>query len=93
MKDLITLVKHYIDTRPTALTTESHCSYCNDFTLREITNIINELDDYRVPVYMTEEVAEDYVCKYNAGYGLPYVGFKKGLQETYNKLKQQHATN
>lgn len=87
MKDLITLVKHHIDTRPTALTTESHCSYITEYTLREITNMINELDDYKVPVYMTEEVAEDYVCKYNAGYGLPYVGFKKGLQETYNKLK------
>ena len=88
MKDLITLVKHHIDTRDTALTTQSHCSYTNDYTLREITDMINELDDYRVPVYMTEEFAEDYTSKYNAGYGLPYVGFKKGLQEVYNKLKQ-----
>lgn len=86
MKDLITLVKHYIDTRPTALITESYCSYCRQYTLREITDMINELDDYKVPVYMTEEFAEDYTSKYNAGYGLPYVGFKKGLQEVYNKL-------
>lgn len=93
MKDLITLVKYYIDTRPTALTTESHCSYCSDYTLREITDMINQLDDYRVPVYMTEKFAEDYTSNYNAGYGLPYIGFKKGLQETYNKLKQQHAAN
>jgi nucleoside-diphosphate-sugar epimerase len=93
MKDLITLVKHHIDTRNTALITESYCAYGSDYSLREIANMINELDDYKVPVYVTEDVAEDYRSKFNAGYGLPYVGFKKGLYEVYNKLKQQHAAN
>jgi len=88
MKDLITLVKYHIDTRDTALITENSCAYCIDYTLREIADMINELDDYKVPIYMTEGFAEDYVSKFNAGYGLPYVGFKKGLQEVYNKLKQ-----
>lgn len=87
MKDLITLVKHYIDTSPTALRTESYCAYCNDYTLREITEMINELSDYKVLIYMTEDFAKDYTSNYNAGYGLPYIGFKKGLQEVYNKLK------
>lgn len=93
MKDLITLVKHYIDIKTTALTTESYCSYCSDYTLREITDMINELGDYKVLVYMTEEFAENYTSNFNVGYGLSYVGFKKGLQETYNKLKQTNATN
>lgn len=93
MKDLITLVRHYIDSRDTALRTESYCSYYLDYTLRDITDMINELGDYKVPVYMTEEFAEDYVSSFNAGYGLSYVGFKKGLQEVYNKLKQINATN
>lgn len=87
MKDLITLVKYHIDTRSTALQTESYCSYATEYTLREITDMINELDNYKVPIYMTEEFAEDYVSKYNAGYELPYIGFKKGLQEVYTKLK------
>jgi nucleoside-diphosphate-sugar epimerase len=87
MKDLITLVKHYIDTNPTALRTQSYCAYCRDYTLREITDMINELNDYKVPVYMTEEIAEDYTSNFNAGYRLPYIGFKKGLREVYNKLK------
>ena len=87
MKDLITLVKHYIDTNPTALRNQSYCAYCRDYTLREITDMINELDDYKVPVYMTEEIAEDYTSNFNAGYRLPYIGFKKGLREVYNKLK------
>lgn len=90
MKDLVTLVKHHIQSRGTALRTESYCSYCNQYTLREIIDMINELDDYKVPVYMTQEFAEDYVSNHNAGYGLPYVGFKKGLQEVYIKLKQQY---
>lgn len=88
MKDLITLIKHHTDTRSTALITQSHCSYINEYTLKEITDMINQLDDHKVPVYMTEEFAEDYTSKYNAGYGLPYLGFKKGLQEVYNKLKK-----
>lgn len=93
MKDLITLVKYYIDSRTTALTTESYCSYITQYTLREITDMINQLDDYKVPVYMTEEFAEDYTSSFNAGYGLPYVGFKKGLQEVYTKIKQANAAN
>lgn len=88
MKDLITLVKYHIDTRDTALIAENSCAYCIDYTLREIADMINELDDYKVPIYMTEGFAEDYISKFNAGYGLPYVGFKKGLREVYNKLKQ-----
>ena len=87
MKDLITLVKHHIDTGSTALRTESDCSYITEYTLKEITDMINKLDDYKVPVYMTEEFAEDYTSNFNAGYGLPYIGFKKGLQEVYTKLK------
>tara|TARA_R110000824_G_scaffold15193_6_gene64072 strand:+ start:22200 stop:22970 length:771 start_codon:yes stop_codon:yes gene_type:complete len=87
MKDLITLVKHYIDTRATALRKESHCAYTTDYSLKEIADMINELDDYKVQIYKTEEVAEDYISNYNAGYGLTYTGFKKGLYETYNKLR------
>ena len=93
MKDLITLVKHYIDSRTTALTTESYCSYLTQHSLKEIADMINKLDDYKVPIYMTEEVAEDYTSNFNAGYGLPYIGFKKGLQEVYNKLRQVNAAN
>ncbi|CAB4125461.1 WcaG Nucleoside-diphosphate-sugar epimerases [uncultured Caudovirales phage] len=87
MKDLITLVKHYIDSIPTTLRIEGYCAYCSDYTLREITDMINELGDYKVLVYMTEEFANDYTSNYSAGYGLRYIGFKKGLQEVYNKLK------
>jgi nucleoside-diphosphate-sugar epimerase len=90
MKDLILLVKYHIDTRSTALITESSCAYCTQYSLKEITNMINELDDYKVPIYMTEEFAEDYISNYNAGYGLPYIGFKQGIRETYNKMKNEH---
>ena len=86
MKDLILLVKHHIDSRPATLMAESSCAYCSNYSLKEIANTINELGDYRVPIYMTEEVAEDYISKFNAGYGLPYIGFKKGIYEVYNKL-------
>lgn len=87
MKDLVMLVKHYIDTRSTALMTVSYCSYINQYTLMEIAQMINQLDDHKVPIYATDEFADNYTSNYNAGYGLPYIGFKRGLQEVYNKLR------
>jgi nucleoside-diphosphate-sugar epimerase len=87
MKDLVTLVRHHIDNKPTALRTECYCSYTSDYSLKEITDLINELDDHKVPIYSTEEVAGDYTSSFNAGYGIPYIGLKKGLYETYIKLK------
>ena len=87
MKDLITLVKHHIDSRPIVLRTESYCSYGKNYTLRQITDMINELSEYKVLTHMTEEFAENYTSDCTTGYVLPYIGFKKGLQEVYNKLK------
>jgi hypothetical protein len=90
MKDLITLVDYHIQTHPSSLLKESNCAYVNSTSLLDIANIINELDDYKVPIYIDTQVGKDYKSNYNAPYGLKYIGLKQGIVETYNKLKNEY---
>ena len=90
MKDLITLVDHHIITYPYSLIKESSCAYVNSTSLLDIANFINELDNYKVPIYMDTQISEDYESNYNAPYGLKYIGLKQGIVETYNKIKNEY---
>jgi nucleoside-diphosphate-sugar epimerase len=90
MKDLITLVDHHILTSPYSLIKESSCAYVNSTSLLDIANFINELDNYKVPIYMDTQISEDYESNYNAPYGLKYIGLKQGIIETYNKIKNEY---
>ena len=87
MQDLVTLVKHHIDTDSNKLIKESNCAYIQDYTLHDIANMINELSDYKVPIYADTETVDDYISLHNAPYRLKYVGLKQGIVNTYNKLK------
>lgn len=87
MKDLVTLVNHYIQSSPSSLLKESNCAYVDSTSLLDIANIINELGDYKVPIYIDTSLSEDYESKLNAPYGLKYIGLTQGIIETYNKLK------
>jgi len=88
MKDLITLVDYHIQTSPNSLLKESNCAYIDSTSLLDIANIINELDDYKVPIYVDTQISKDYESNYNVPYGLKYIGLKQGIIETYNKLKK-----
>jgi GDP-L-fucose synthase len=90
MKDLITLVEYHILTSSDSLLKESNCAYINLTSLLDIANIINELDDYKVPIYMDIQTGKNYESNFNVPYGLKYIGLKQGIIETYNKLKNEH---
>jgi len=87
MKDLIILIKYYIQTLDSRLLKEANCSYINSVSLYDITNMINELSDYKVPIFMDTATVTDYESELNVPYGLPYIGLANGIRETYNKLK------
>jgi nucleoside-diphosphate-sugar epimerase len=87
MEDLITLVKHYIDTPHTKLIKECNCSYFITYTMLEIANIINNLSSYTVPIYADVNVVKDYDCILHVPYNLQMIGIKEGIKRTYNKLK------
>jgi nucleoside-diphosphate-sugar epimerase len=90
LQDLITLVDHHIQTPSSSLLKESNCAYLNSTSLIDIANIINELDDYKVPIYIDTQVGKDYESKYNAPYLLKYIGLNQGIIKTYNKLKNEY---
>ena len=89
MQDLITLVDHHIQTPSSSLIKESSCAYIDSTTLLDIANIINELDDYKVPIYTDTQPGVDYESTLNAPYGLKYVGLRRGIVNTYNTIKSQ----
>lgn len=86
MQDLITLVKHYIDSDSTELLKDVNCSYTNTCTLMEIAGMINELDSYMVPILLDKPYGVDYSSDMSIPYELNYVGLKQGIVETYNNL-------
>lgn len=90
MKDLITLVDYYIQTPSTSLLKESNCAYTNSNSLLDIANIINELDEYKVPIYVDTQIGNDYESNYSVLYNLKYIGLKQGIIETYNKIKNEY---
>jgi hypothetical protein len=90
MSDLITLVEHYLISNNSSLLQESNCAYTSSTSLLDIANIINKLDDYKVPIYIDTQVSEDYESNLNAPYGLPYIGLQQGIINTYNKLKHEY---
>jgi nucleoside-diphosphate-sugar epimerase len=92
MKDLIQLVSYYIEQPTTKLLKDVNCAYSKDYSMLEIANFINELDTAKVKIYVDIDVVTDYISKYNAPYGIDYIGIKQGIQETYNKLKEKHET-
>lgn len=87
MKDLVMLVKFYIENPASKLLKESNCSYINSYSLLDIANIINELNTHKVPIYMDIVQSSDYESKLNAPYNLNYIGLEQGIKEVYNKLK------
>jgi dTDP-4-dehydrorhamnose reductase len=89
MQDLIALVKYHITTDPYKLISESNCAYAASTSLMDIANIINELDYYKVPIYMDTQPGVDYESSLNAPYRLDYIGLEQGIINVYNKLKNE----
>lgn len=87
MEDLVKVVEYYI-TEPNPKHKEFECNYDNYKSLLQITDMINELSDYKVDVTVeTPGKGEGYVASKATKLPLDYVGLEKGIREVYNKLK------
>lgn len=86
MNDLIILIDYYIKQDNSKLLSTSNCAYRNSVSLLDIANMINNLSDYKVPIYIDTADVLDYESSLTATYNLPYTGLANGIQETYNKL-------
>jgi GDP-L-fucose synthase len=86
MQDLIKVVNYCIENENAPK--NINCVYPENLTLKDIADIINTLDDYKVEIKIngSELPLEGYVS-FNKDLGLEYIGLKKGIINTYNKLK------
>lgn len=89
MKDLITLMEYCISAED--LPKEINCSYKDIYSLTDIANIINTLDEHTVPVVtMNKDRGIDYVGNFTP-LGINYIGMVEGIENMFNKLKQKNG--
>lgn len=86
MDDLISLVDKYLI--ESNLPKNINCSYESKFTLNQIANQINNLDDFKVPIIIENKKDLEFYCgnAHNVVYN--EIGLMTGIQHTYKKLKQ-----
>jgi len=88
MKDLISLVDYYIknDNPPK----EINCTYSDINSLESITNLINNLDTYKVDIIKEKtELTTEYCGKNEFDEVVKYEGLENALKIVYNKIKQK----
>ena len=85
--DLVKLVTHIIETESEKLFHLNHACYSENCTLLELCEMINSLGDYKVDISFANDKERDYVSDRSNEYALNYLGLKKGIRETYEKLR------
>ena len=86
MKDLITLVDHYMKNED--LPKSIDCTYKKSYKLSEIAYIINDLEEDKVDVkVLAQGIVNPYIGNFTE-LNIKYIGFEEGIKETYKKIKQ-----
>lgn len=90
IKDLVSLIEWLFNHPEQEFPIQNiNCSYLKKYTLSQIAEIINSLDDHKVDVVIdNKEKGDDYCGDYLI---MPFylVGLEQGIKEVYNILKQQ----
>lgn len=87
MKDLISLVEYY--TTNNNPPKETNCSYEQKYTLKNIADIINNLDQHKVPIRILEKKQLEFYCGEATDIPVELIGLKQGIKEVYSKLLNQ----
>jgi len=91
MKDLVSMIEWLIDYREEEFPVqEINCSYLKKYTLLQIAEIINSLDDYKVEIQLEDVIEGKYYCGIHPVMPFDLIGLEKGIKETYNKLKNEY---
>jgi GDP-L-fucose synthase len=86
--DLVELVKYFLDNN--LLPKEVNCSYKPKYSLNEVAKIINEQDDYEVPIIIEDkEWSNCYIGQHLPLSVLQFkkIGLEDGIKKMYNNLK------
>ena len=89
IKDLINVIKYYIDNPKYDLDNEMDLVYQDLLSLKDIADLINGLDYNKVEIKIDNNTRDlDYLGNKSYGVNLPIelIGLKKGLEEIYNAL-------
>lgn len=89
IKDLVNVVKYYIDNPKYDLDNEMDLIYQDLLSLKNVAELINNLDKHSVEVKVDNHTRDlDYLGNKSYGVNLPIelIGLKKGLEEIYNAL-------
>lgn len=94
MSDFISIVKYYIlnDNSPK----EIDCTYPETKTLVDITNMINELADHKVPILRTGYAVDHYCENYHGKYtpiNLNYIGLNQGIKNVFETIYKNGNKN
>jgi GDP-L-fucose synthase len=84
MFDLIKIVEYYINNEGPK---EIDCKYNDLYSLENITNIINNLDDYKVEIKTIKNYWGEMYSGIFHNLSLNFIGLEQGIKEVYNKLK------
>jgi len=84
MKDLISLVNYYATNENPPK--ETNCSYEEKYTLKNIANMINNLDDHKVPIETINKKELEFYCGEATEIPVKLIGLQKGIEEVYRKI-------
>jgi nucleoside-diphosphate-sugar epimerase len=89
MKDLISMIEWLLNYREEEFSIkEINCSYLEKYTLLQIAEIINSLDDYKVEIQLEDVIEGKAYCGTHHIMPFNLIGLEQGIKETYNKLKK-----
>lgn len=90
IKDLVSLIEWLLNQREQEFPIRSiNCSYLKKYTLSQIAEIINSLDNYKVGITIDSKEKGDDYCGVHPIMPFNLTGLEQGIKEVYNILKQQ----
>lgn len=87
IEDLCKLVDCIMSSDRVDLEHLNWASYAKNYSLVEIANIINSLGNHRVDIEIGSAKETDYVSPHWCSYPIEFIGLEKGIEKTYEKLK------
>lgn len=90
LNDLIKVIKVYINTDAVNLDKTFDCCYNKKYSLLDIANIINSLDNYKVDISIINSLALDssYIGNNFTKYNLKFDGLENSIKEIFKALKK-----
>ena len=85
MQDLVNVLEYYMSEENPPK--EFDCAYNNFYSLKNIADIINNLDEYKVEINIGKEGKVMYKSNYRSILPIDLIGLEEGIKQVYSKLK------